>query len=79
MDKDKELARLRALEKVDTIEKWVVGPGDVVLSECENKSHAKEVAGIINSMIQAAYDNGYAAAINLGSSVRAILAEEEQK
>lgn len=56
------------MEKVDTIEKWVVGPGGAVLSECENKTHAKEVAGIINSMILAAYDNGYArgyaAAIN---------------
>ena len=52
------------MEKVDTIEKWVVGPGDVVLSECENKTHAKEVAGIINSMIQAAYDKGYSDGYN---------------
>ena len=52
------------MEKVDTIEKWVVGPGGVVLSECENKTHAKEVAGIINSMIQAAYDNGYSDGYN---------------
>lgn len=56
------------MEKVDTIEKWVVGPQGVVISECSNESEAKEVAGFINSMILAAYDNGcargYAAAIN---------------
>ena len=56
------------MEEVDTIEKWVVGPQGAVLSECSNEHEAKEVAGIINSMILAAYDNGYArgyaAAIN---------------
>ena len=56
------------MEKVDTIEKWVVGPGGVALSECSNEHEANEVAGFINSMILAAYDNGYArgyaAAIN---------------
>ena len=46
------------MEKVDTIEKWVVGPQGVVISECSNEHEAKEVAGIINSMILAAYHEG---------------------
>ena len=41
------------MEKVDTIEKWVVGPQGVVISECSNEHEAKEVVGFINSMILA--------------------------
>ena len=46
------------MRKAHVIQNYVVTGEGAILSECENEAHAKEVAGIINSMIQAAYHEG---------------------